>query len=419
MRFVHAADIHLDSPLVGLERYAGAPVDLLRNATREAFENLVTLCLDEKVDLLLISGDLYDGDWRDYNTGLFFCKQMSLLREAGIPVYLVRGNHDAVSRITRELRLPDNVRQLTTDQAETIHLEDLGVAIHGQGFAQRDVFENLAVSFPVPVSGWVNIGLLHTALNGREGHDSYAPCTVADLRSRDYHYWALGHVHAREEVSRKPWIVFPGNLQGRHVRESGKKGCSLVTVTHGEITEVEHRNLDVLRWSRCELDTSGLPDPEALLDLARKRVGEELRGAGDRLVAMRFVIGGSCNFHSRLIQDPKRWTNELRGLATDLGQDSIWVEEVKIRTRVQAREEPSQEQQVLVEGLAEFFSAADQDPDLLADLCRQFDALRLKLPTELLSHDRGLDLQDPAVIRQMLPEAESLLRARLGQWEGR
>src|SRR5689334_9322509 len=108
MKFIHAADIHLDSPLRGLEQYEGAPVTQLRGATRRALENLTRLCLEEQVDFLLIAGDVYDGDWPDYSTGLFFAGQMSLLREAGIRVFLVRGNHDAASQITSQLKLPDN-----------------------------------------------------------------------------------------------------------------------------------------------------------------------------------------------------------------------------------------------------------------------------------------------------------------------
>src|SRR5579872_1133012 len=105
MKFIHCADIHLDSPLAGLDRYEWAPVAEIRGATRRAFENVIGLALEEEVRFLVIAGDLYDGDWRDYNTGLFFVKQMSLLNDAGIPVYLIKGNHDAESKITRRLRL--------------------------------------------------------------------------------------------------------------------------------------------------------------------------------------------------------------------------------------------------------------------------------------------------------------------------
>jgi DNA repair exonuclease SbcCD nuclease subunit len=256
MKFVHAADLHLDSPLRGLQRYEGAPVDRMRGATRRALENLIALCLEEEVRLLLLAGDLFDGNWKDYSTGLFFAKQMSRLRQAGIPVVLIRGNHDAASQITRSLQLPDNVVELATRRPETRVFEELGIAVHGQGFATRAVSEDLALRYPAAVAGLVNVGLLHTCATGREGHDPYAPCAVETLIAKGYDYWALGHVHRREVLAQDPWIVFAGNLQGRHVKEAGAKGATLVTLAGGRITDVVHRPLDVVRWVICDVDAA-------------------------------------------------------------------------------------------------------------------------------------------------------------------
>ena len=181
-RFLHAADIHLDSPQRGLDRYEGAPVVECRGATRRALENLVGLALAERVAFVAIVGDLYDGDWPDYNTGLFFGKQMVRLRDGGIPVFMIRGNHDAANKMTKDLKLVDNVHVLSSQQAETLVLEDQGVAIHGQSFPTQAVLTNLARSYPARRKGYFNLGLLHTCVDGREGHEPYAPCSLADLR---------------------------------------------------------------------------------------------------------------------------------------------------------------------------------------------------------------------------------------------
>src|SRR5690606_17008970 len=135
MKIVHAADLHIDSPLRGLVDYDGAPLLEVRGATRRAFENLVDLCIDEAASLLVIAGDLYDGDWKDYSTGLFFVEQMVRLREAGVRVAWVRGNHDAASKITKHLNAPGNVRELSCSAPETVVYDDLGVAVHGVGYA--------------------------------------------------------------------------------------------------------------------------------------------------------------------------------------------------------------------------------------------------------------------------------------------
>lgn len=184
MKFVHAADLHLDSPLRGLPVYEGAPVDEIRGATRRACENLVELCVDEGAALLVIAGDLYDGDWRDYSTGLFFVQQMARLRDAGVQVAWVRGNHDASSKITRYLNAPENVRELSIAAPETIVYEELGVAVHGVGYATAEMKENLALAYPEPRRGMFNLGLLHTSLDGRPGHAPYAPCQLDQLRAR-------------------------------------------------------------------------------------------------------------------------------------------------------------------------------------------------------------------------------------------
>src|SRR4051794_26748779 len=248
--FLHAADVHLDSPLRGLERYENAPVERIRGATRRAFERMIQLAVDLRVDFVLIAGDLYDGDWRDYNTGLHLVSQLGRLRDARIPVIVIAGNHDAANKMTRALRLPDNVEVLGHDRAGTHTLRDIDVAIHGQSYARADMRDNLVAGYPAAMPGCVNIGLLHTGLTGLDGHERHAPCTVADLRVRGYGYWALGHIHTRGNPCPDPLVVFPGNPQGRHIRESGEKGCMIVTLEPGQRAAPQFHRLDVVRWER-------------------------------------------------------------------------------------------------------------------------------------------------------------------------
>ena len=422
MKFLHAADIHLDSPLCGLERYECAPVEKIRGATRRAFENLVQRAIQEQVDFLLIAGDLYDGDWPDYNTGLFFSRQMGRLREASIPVFLVRGNHDAESRLTRELRLPENVRAFPTHEAGTHLLEDLGVAIHGRSFATAAVTENLAASFPRAIPGYLNIGLLHTSATGFAGHASYAPCSIADLESKRYDYWALGHVHTRMELKRgEPWIVFPGNLQGRHARETGPKGASLVTVEDGLITGIEHCPLDVVRWTQLEIDVTGSASVEELLTLTQRAFEEETDRAGDRLVAARLFLRGACRAHSQIAAKPEQFLNQLRAVANDLG--GIWLEKARVETspaptirpiRPATSPEPPSDPSAEAEDTPEPHLAELQfhwdNPEELTRFAAELDPLKKKLPPELLAE---LTLEDPARLRDLLADAEKLLLPRL------
>ena len=332
-RFIHAADPHLDSPLHGLELHEGAPVRVLRAATRRAFENLVNLAIEEKVDFVVIAGDLYDGDWKDYSTGLFFRGQMVRLQAEGIPVYLIAGNHDAASVISKKLTLPENVHVFSTRVAETKEVAGHPVAIHGRGFPNRAVPENLVIDYPLAMPGAFNLGVLHTSLTGKPGHDTYAPCSEADLRNKNYGYWALGHIHQPEVISRDPWIVFAGNCQGRHVKESGPRGCRLVTVNDSlEVESAEWHNLDVVRWQELKIDFTGVELEAEALRLVGDAMGNAMNAAEGRLVAARIVITGTTALHGSLHHDGQHWRAQFLALVQDQGPESIWIERIKMAT---------------------------------------------------------------------------------------
>ncbi len=333
IRFIHAADPHLDSPLEGLEAHEGAPVGLLRGATRRAFENLVNLAIEEAVDFVVIAGDLYDGDWKDYSTGLFFRGQMVKLQAEAIPVYIIAGNHDAASVISKKLILPENVHLFSTRSAETKQVEGHPVVIHGRGFPNRAVPENLVMDYPSAVSGRFNLGVLHTSLTGKPGHDTYAPCSEADLREKGYGYWALGHIHQPEVISEDPWIIFAGNCQGRHARETGARGCRLVTVNDSfEVESAEWRSLDVVRWQQLNVDFTGVESEAEALRRVGDAMSSAVSAAEGRLVAARMVITGTTSLHGSLHRDGQHWSAQFLARAQDQGAEAIWIERIKMET---------------------------------------------------------------------------------------
>ncbi len=417
-KFIHAADIHLDSPLRGLERYEGAP-GYVHNATRQAFDSLVELALEEQVDFVLIAGDLYDGDWRDYSTGLYFAARMRRLRDAGIPVFIARGNHDAVSQITRSLSLPDNVCDLWQKGPQTVVLEKLGVAIHGQGYARPAVTDNLVRDYPSPIQGLLNIGLLHTALDGREGHEPYAPCTLSDLLNKGYDYWALGHVHRREVVHQdSPWIVYPGNLQGRHVNETGPKGCTLVTYQDGRITDTVECHLDVLRWTRSVVDCSAAHTPWDILSILREAAAQEVEQAGGRPVVFRFELTGASPAHGALVKQEEYWINQIRVLLSEESGGQGWLEKVKFRT-TSSRDSLPADSQYLPRGfLLRYFGELEEDEVLLEAIRAEFAELKAKLPHDLFVHHPDLDLDNPESFREMLAHVRGLAASQLIREEG-
>jgi DNA repair exonuclease SbcCD nuclease subunit len=412
-KFIHAADIHLDSPLHGLERYEGAPVAEIRGATRRAFDNLIDLAVDEEVAFVLLAGDLYDGDWKDYNTGLYFVERMGRLREAGIPVFVIAGNHDAASQITKHLRLPDNVTLFSTRRPERVVLDDLDVVIHGQGFASRVVTEDLSRAYPQGDPRLFNIGMLHTCLDGKPGHEPYAPCTVDGLRSKGYQYWALGHVHEREVVSRDPWIVFPGNSQGRHIREVRAKGCTLVSVDQGEVCEVVHHDLDVLRWSLCEVAANESETVDDLYQQVRDALQQALDAAGGRPVAVRLVLRGACSFHSKIQAEREHWTQEYRALANGLGGAGVWLEKVSVKTQPAIAFDRLPGCDEALGGLLCAIRDMELDRTALDALANEVSAFRQKLPAEILGGEDPYDPTDPGTVKDALEEVRELLVNRL------
>ena len=329
-RFLHAADLHLDSPLRGLE--ADAPADRIRGATRQALVNLVDLALEEPVDFVLLAGDLYDVDWKDWHTGHFLIEQLGRLKRRDIPIVAISGNHDAEQVLTKRLPFPGVL--LPSAKPGTHILPDLRVAIHGQSFATRAVVDNLALRYPPPRDDHFNVGLLHTAC-GSSAHENYAPCTIADLAGRHYDYWALGHVHERAILSRDPWIVFPGNLQGRHVREEGAKGASIVQVVDGKVASVEHHPLDVLRWRRVAVDVTGAADLAAVLGRAQLVLAAAVTEAEDRFLAVRIILEGACPAHAALARDPGATREAIRAaIGFEVAdKETLWIEDVRLHTR--------------------------------------------------------------------------------------
>ena len=415
-KFIHAADIHLDSPLKGLELYDGAPADEIRGATRRALENLVDLATDREADFVLIAGDVYDGDWKDHNTGLFFVSQMTQLRKADIPVVMISGNHDAANKMTKSLPLPENVELLSFTQPRTASskkLHDLGVAVQGLSFAKAAEYDNLARDYPVKKNGLFNIGLLHTSLAGAEGHEPYAPCTIDELRQKQYDYWALGHVHNRKVECNDPPIVFCGNLQGRHIREPGAKGCYLVTVDGGGQVGLDFHPLDVFRWAVCDVPAADAEHPDDVLALFSRELSKLTWNNAGVPLAVRVVVTGRSRAHEQLAADPVAWTNHIRATALDVADGSVWVEKVKFQTSA-ARDF---DDVALADGpIGELLRYVDElrnNESELLELSGELADLRRKLPDELTRGEDALALDDPHRLRDWLEEVQPLLLTRL------
>jgi DNA repair protein SbcD/Mre11 len=413
-RFIHCADLHIDSPLRGLEADPDAPIDRIRSATRDAFVALVSYAIANRVDFVLAAGDLYDGEWQDWRTGQFLVREVGRLSQAGIPFIAIRGNHDAQSIITRQLNLRSPAVLLAADKVETWRLPQLDVVVHGQSFANAAVKEDLTRGYPAPEAGQFNIGLLHSNVNGLPGHENYAPSNLIDLQNHGYSYWALGHVHGYRVLSEDPWVIYPGNLQGRHVRETGPKGAMLVTVTDRLVAGPPvFLSFDTVRWDQLLIDVSDAADEDAVLALARDRLAEALGRADGRLLAVRIRLVGATPAYAALNRNPGEIREKIRAEALALaGQDDIWIEGVSVAVAAPR-----------VRGVLPGMLAAEIERMDFSDI----GATAAKYSKDLLDRVSGLRDQlgeahaavavaaDGALPPELLERARALLLARLAE----
>ena len=233
-RFLHAADLHLDSPFQGLSAIAPVLRESLQNATFQAFERLVDLCLTRKVDALLIAGDLHNAVDRSLRALTRMRDQFHRLQANGIAVFLCHGNHDPLCGWEARFTWPDNVHVFGTAEVAARPLLKNGAEaarVLGISYGRERVEENLALQFTREKDAPWSIALLHTNVGHDRNHANYAPCKLSDLLQSGMDYWALGHIHTHRVLhSGNPVVLYPGNPQGRHPREPGPRGCYIVDV---------------------------------------------------------------------------------------------------------------------------------------------------------------------------------------------
>jgi DNA repair exonuclease SbcCD nuclease subunit len=415
MKFIHCADVHLDSPLEGLSRYEGAPADQIRNATRKAFQKVVDVAIAEKVDFLLIAGDLYDTGLQSYESVLFFNAQAARLQKVQIPIYLVLGNHDAANKLKKNLNSPSNVHVFSEKAPQTIRIDTLGVAIHGQSFARPDVTNDLAAQYPAAIPGLFNIGLLHTNVGGNSSHGNYAPCSLDTLIHKGYQYWALGHVHGRTVLSLSPYVIYPGNLQGRHAKETGEKGCELVSVGSSGAITINTIPTTVIPWFTVVLDVSGCATTDEIYEKSRTEIQNVARPADGRIAAIRIQVIGPTAAHSELMRNPEQVRNQLVSVATEVGEGSIWVEDVRVLTTPRLNREALLSRDDPIGEVVRMIDALRKEPGAIAKM-EAISDLRKKLPAALYSGSDPLRFND-AELAAALAETEGLLLARLAETE--
>ena len=337
MKFVHAADLHLDSPFVGMSSEAPEHVsDTLLRATFDAYANIIDLCIEEQVHALLIAGDAYDSADRSLRAQLKFGDGLKRLDEAGVRSFICHGNHDPLDGWEARLELPGGcVRFGPEVTGEPVFPEDPERArVYGISYPQREVHENLALRFRELPQSRFNIGLLHPDVGGNPGHSPHAPCSLADLANSSMDYWALGHVHTRQVLRQEhPAVVYPGNPQGCSPDETGARGVYLVEVDDDGTPHLEFRPVDLVRWESLEVDITGLETEQELLNAMDAAASSCAKDAGGRALVLRLTLTGRGPLHSSLCRPDT--AGAILGNLNDhyaSARPWLWCERIQLET---------------------------------------------------------------------------------------
>ncbi|WP_169726446.1 metallophosphoesterase family protein [Desulfotruncus alcoholivorax] len=363
--FIHAADLHLDSPFRG---YAGIDCEeetrenilrQLRDGTFLALDNLVRACIQNQVDFLVLAGDVYDQADRSLRAQLRLRDAFARLAAAGIPVFVAHGNHDHSEGFQAALAWPDNVHIFAPGEVEARPVTRGGkeiARVYGISYPRRDVSQNYASMFRRDLSAPFAVAVLHCNVGGNSEHADYAPCSLEDLAAGGFDYWALGHVHRRLTLKEHgPCVVYPGNLQGRGPHETGARGCYLVRVKPGGLAELSFLETDTVRWATQRVSIQGLGTEQELLESLDAGLAELSRAHGQRSLVARLELAGRGPLHRRL-QRPGALDGlleELRRRFTGPSGRFVWPESIRLRTAPEVDKESLRGSRTLLGDLLE------------------------------------------------------------------
>ncbi len=344
MKFIHCADLHIDSPFKGISDVNPELRELLYQSTYQSFNNIVDLAIKEAVDCVVIAGDIYDSANRSVQAQLKFRDALKRLSDAGIASFIIHGNHDPLDSWSATLEWPENAFIFPGDRVETKQVARNGEVIahiSGISFPKRDVYENLALRFHRPEEAGLSlaernlphIGLLHANI-GHTGHEPYAPCTVNDLVGRGIHYWALGHVHVASKLRESdPVIVYPGCSQSRHPGETGEKGCYLVTLEAGSDPDIRFVPTDIVRYQSDAVNISECASIDDVISSISAKCEDISKSMDGRHAVVRASLTGRTNLDAELRRG--NTVNEItEHIREELeGRDpEIWLEKLSLDT---------------------------------------------------------------------------------------
>lgn len=314
-RFIQCGDLHLGAPFGYLKTLGRQADEAVRYATYRAFEGVVQLALDEQVDALLITGDVYNSDDHNLEAQVRFARECERLQEAHIPVFMVQGNHDPAESWQAHVSLPANVHIFSADEPERRSLIVQGrevAGIYGMSISRKNSDVDLASQIKVRADDVFSIALIHGTVGSQPNHVTTAPCSMDTLLRSPINYWAFGHIHKRQVLHEVPYVVYAGNTQGLHGKEVGPKGCYLVTVGGNGRVLLDFRETGAIRFAKSHIDITGLRTSAELEEMIRHK--KEMLRKGKKPVLQEIVLTGSGPLHRAAANESTRqmWMEAAR-----------------------------------------------------------------------------------------------------------
>ncbi|MCT8139487.1 DNA repair exonuclease [Anaerobacillus sp. CMMVII] len=302
IRFIHAADLHLDSPFQGLRDLPEKLFHYVRESTFEALQMLVNHAINYQVDFVVLAGDLFDGENRSLMAQAKLKKAMEQLHQFGIACYIIHGNHDPLNGTWIPLSWPENVF-FFKDEVEVFEFtkNDVSVHLYGYSYPQKIVKENIASQFQRVGTADFHIGILHGTAEGQEGHDNYAPFSIQELVEKDFDYWALGHIHKRQILHESPFVAYSGNIQGRHSKEKGEKGVFLVELDDFKSSKLTFLPTSTLIWEELTIPIKGIETIDELKTCCETTLHDAKQCGKNVFAILRFI--GSGPLHTNLMEE--------------------------------------------------------------------------------------------------------------------
>ena len=377
VRFVHAADLHLDAPFAGIAASDPRIGAALADATYEAFRRIVDVCIERQVAFLVIAGDTYHSATVSPRAQLRFLTEMNRLAQENIEVFIVNGNHDPQGGWSAGFTLPPNVYTFPTDRVgrrEVVRDREVVAAVYGRSYARSAETENLSLGFRRSDTDPIAIGVLHANVGGNTDYDPYAPATLDELRVAGMDYWALGHIHKQEVLAEHPWIVYPGSPQGLNPKETGPHGCLVVEVSPGGATGLEHVETGPVGWAHIAVDVSEAATLEEVRALLVSACTEQRIAAGRNTVA-RVTLMGRSAAHGDLARPgiAMQLFEDVRAEAV-LADPWMWLDRLDERTASVIDLEALRGGPDFAAELVRMADELAHDPDALSTLIRDIGA---------------------------------------------